>query len=641
MGVLSVNDITVPDLLDKLRKREWLVPGFQRDFVWSQAEIIALATSIFEKRPIGMATLWEQSAEPDQDLDLAPVSIPDLDKESGKPSISAFATGTANPTKFYAILDGRQRCTAVAIAFGGLRAQDVRFRHAARYYLDLKATDPSKRVVALKETDVQKNKYTADAKCISDGLFPLASNIQGEAIMAQWLRYVQAIREPSMYPNGEMPAENELGRRNALLMKAFQGLMETKLAVYTVPDEYNLADICEIFETLNTTGTKVSTVDLIHSSLYSDTKIEGADAIRLRDWIASIAQQDGAIGWASPSDRPELITQIVTACYVALQTKPLGKRIAGNSAGTISSVKAADLLSTPTLHWRFVIKNSDALAGFLGDFQSLVAGGAFPYNDCPYPASASIYVALRWHLKFDVDVDHKWNVADLDAVFKAFFWRNSLSNRYDQGFLSQIGTDIKEIKSWLNLKASFPTTNKWAQAIQQQMDSYMAKTMLTRDQLVEVLTDGRQTGALQKALTLPMVAGSKQDLLDPGVPLAYPKTIVEMHHIFPKAFCANIKISDLEELDQDLVGRDFVDSTANLMPLSRASNNAWKMKVPEQALAAYHVEFEHVKAILKPMFIDEYGFDCLRAGISALGKFWSHRASLMADDLLSRTKISL
>ncbi len=64
MSQLAVSDITVPALLDRLKKREWLVPEFQREFVWSSADVIELVLSILESRPIGMATLWEQGSEP-------------------------------------------------------------------------------------------------------------------------------------------------------------------------------------------------------------------------------------------------------------------------------------------------------------------------------------------------------------------------------------------------------------------------------------------------------------------------------------------------------------------------------------------------------------------------------------------------
>ena len=111
MSRLKVTDITVPGVLDKLRKREWLVPGFQREFVWSTADVVALLASIFESRPIGMATLWEQSDTPE--VELVPVWVADYDQEIKGTKPRYFADSETNPSKVYAILDGRQRCVLV------------------------------------------------------------------------------------------------------------------------------------------------------------------------------------------------------------------------------------------------------------------------------------------------------------------------------------------------------------------------------------------------------------------------------------------------------------------------------------------------------------------------------------------------
>ena len=78
-------------------------------------------------------------------------------------------------------------------------------------------------------------------------------------------------------------------------MRSFEGLMATKLAVNIVPSSYSLSEICEIFEVLNTTGTKVSTVDLIHSWLFSETSRDKSP-ILLRDWIDRLGEQAGAVG---------------------------------------------------------------------------------------------------------------------------------------------------------------------------------------------------------------------------------------------------------------------------------------------------------------------------------------------------------
>ena len=170
----------------------------------------------------------------------------------------------------------------------------------------------------------------------------------------------------------------------------------------------------------------------------------------------------------------------------------------------------------------------------------------------------------------------------------------------------------------------------------------MGKVLPTKEQLSDFLTDGRQTGALQKTLLLPMVGASRRDLLDPDIKLSYPSNEVEVHHIFPKAWCANTKTSDLEQLlDIKKAGRDWVNSTANLMPLSRKSNNVWEAKIPEQILNERHISFDHHKDVLKPIFIDQHAFDLLTAGSTKMGEFWAYRAGLIANDLLGRTKVTL
>jgi hypothetical protein len=431
-------------------------------------------------------------------------------------------------------------------------------------------------------------------------------------------------------------------RRDGILKNAFEGLVGTKLAVYIVPETYHLAAICEIFETLNTTGTKVSTVDLIHSSLYSDTSKDNEGPIVLRDWISDFGQKDGAIGWASLEDRPELVAQMVTACFVALNKKSEPKKIEGSVTTNISSVKAADLLATPTLHWKSVILNEDLLAEFLGDFQKVVAGGYFPYSACPYPITAAVYVALRWHAHFDTEEERNWGREDLDSLFRAFFWRNALTNRYDQGFLTQIGADIKELKALLSKRGDPKSASHWAKEVQHSLEAFMGGTLPSKDQLLELLTDTRPLGAMQKALTLPMIGASKQDLLDPATKLSYPSADVEMHHIYPKAWCKSNKVGELAKvLDKEKAGRDWADSTVNLMPLSRKSNNAWKSKIPGQALQDNNVAYKDVKQILKAAFINEDMFKRLLQGSEGIADFWSDRAELMTDDLLSRTRVTL
>jgi uncharacterized protein with ParB-like and HNH nuclease domain len=126
MSALEVKSEAVSDLLDILRRGEWQIPEFQRDFVWSISDVASLITSIIQSRPIGMVTLWEQGDKPE--VTLEPISIPD------SPIRRMFVNKADENSKVFAVLDGRQRCTAIAMAFGGLRAKDLRSRLAGRFF---------------------------------------------------------------------------------------------------------------------------------------------------------------------------------------------------------------------------------------------------------------------------------------------------------------------------------------------------------------------------------------------------------------------------------------------------------------------------------------------------------------------------
>lgn len=641
MSGLKVEAVGISQLLTLLRDSSWLVPSFQRDFVWSESDVVGLVHSVIEARPIGMATLWEQ---PDgSELSLEPISIPDPSNPDAQP-IARFSEVTTEerPRKFFAILDGRQRCTALAMAFGGLRAQGTRTKFSGRYFLDVGATEDSARVAYVREAEIARRGLTSEAVAIANGLFPLASYEAGEELFSQWMRYLQAIRNTANYPGGVLPGAEELNRRDAILKQAFSGINKTLLAVYVVPQDYGLGDICEIFETLNTTGTKVSTVDLLHSWLYNDT-VNSENPVLLRDWIDELGQMNGAVGWADKKDRPELIAQAVTACYLALDSeKSAPRRVGRRQVASIKSVKAGDLLATPPDFWKEVIAEPERLAAYFGEFQSVTAGGAFGMKDCPYPVSSVIFIALRWYMDKDARFREHWTRAELDAAYRAFFWINALTGRYDQGFLTQSAADLKFLKDLLYSRAEHPSFGAWAAVAQDRLDRFMERSLPTIDHLVDRLTDKRPGGAFGKALALPLIARAHKDLLDPSVALEFPsETGVELHHIYPRDWCKNNSGGSLAPiLNVRTAGRNYCDSLSNLIPLSRESNLWWRSRVPSAALHEKAVSYDSSRSILERSFISQGAFASLVSDDPRPKEFWDQRAADMADCLMRLTRIS-
>jgi hypothetical protein len=637
MAGLAVVDTNVPELIKKLKTGEWLSPLFQRDFVWSTAAVVALVNSIIDARPVGMITLWEQ--EGDSALPLEPISVPDWDSTAGKTGDKYFADPNVRPGRYYAILDGRQRSTALALAFGGLRASSGVYRTAGRFFLDVKAREDSERVVFKNEKEVEKERLQILKSAVSQGLFPLEVE-DPDQIFQQWMKYIQCIRDPEYYKNNNLPDEDELQRRNKVLQNAFDGIIKTKIAMYTVPSSYSLSDICDIFETLNTTGTKVSTVDLIHSNIYSDTANDPSGQILIRDEIDTIGELDGATGWASSANRPELFAQIVAASYAALDTKPRSRPIGSKKDLKVTSVKSQDLLAVPADHWRSIFSEGSSLAGFIGAFQVAVAGGHFGMVDCPYPAAATIYTALRWYRTFEPTINVEWQQEHLDNLFRAFFWRNAVSNRYDQGFLTQIGTDIREFKQFLGTTQIDEDIDHWKVRANSWLDSYLKPAEYLTEQVERIVRDGSETGALRKASLLLLISRARADVIDTNTPISFGSSDVHLHHIFPKDWCSNNKSDSLlEVLDKKLAGRDYINSPANLMPMARKSNLLWRKKSPSQAISEFDLSYDNNSDLWAAYFVSREAFQILANAIPDPKSFWEVRANSIGSEIMRRMKV--
>lgn len=503
--------------------------------------------------------------------------------------------------------------------------------------MDLDLPEENRWVLYRSEKEIENLGIGTTVGALSQGLMPLKTepNDEGEwDFETSWDSHMVSILNDDLYHHEYVPDEEKKKERMARIQAAKKGIREVKLATYTVGSSYHLSDICEIFETLNTTGTVVSTVDLIHSFLLQDSA-GTTNPMHLRDWIDDLGKVSGAEGWASSVRKPERIAQIATAAYLGLETRPAARPIAGKSI-SVSSIKAGDLLRTPTAHWLSLRESEAGFAATIGGFQDSVANARFPMGWCPYPASAAVYVGMAWSKETEqVAKDECWGVHDLKALFKAFFWRNALSGRYDQGFLTKVSTDMKDLREILRGKTEESTGSQWALEAQKRLEKFMDVEVPSTLRLRELIERGTATGARRAAIRLVVATRASTDLVS-GEPIGYPASSdTDMHHVYPKKWINKNKTGDLGKMlkEADEEGWDRVNCAANLVPLSSKINQDWRDKNPGQVLTEKAMVFAPIKQPLRNAFMNEALFDLLRSddAVASIREFQSQRAKLIAD----------
>jgi len=94
------------EILEHLNRKEWVLPPFQRDFVWNDKEkIIKFVDSLYRDYPIGSIIIWKPHEE-------------DIKEEIRGRPIDATVSREPLWTKKY-ILDGQQRLTTICRIFNG------------------------------------------------------------------------------------------------------------------------------------------------------------------------------------------------------------------------------------------------------------------------------------------------------------------------------------------------------------------------------------------------------------------------------------------------------------------------------------------------------------------------------------------
>jgi hypothetical protein len=607
---LDVNRKTIPELLAILQRGIWQIPAFQREFVWKQSQVYELIDSVFRSRPIGLVTLWQQ-----------PQGRPHTAATRVKLRTAEFTDCEDDPAQISLVLDGRQRLTSLAIAFGGLRETDGKMLFSGSWFLNLDKDPKTEDIVVYrKKSDVAKEQLNNISQCVHRGLLPLDGH-------ATFQSYLSGIYDPTRYPDNKLPSRHVLESRAKRLEEYSKTFLQFQVPLAELPSSVTLAEVCDIFDVLNQTGTRVSTFDLMHNTIFADT----SGKFELRGYLKQWNSDQPSFGLLCSEDRPDYLCQVVTGCYLS-ESHPVGRK----ADSSIISIKGGDLIDTPTpFYEKFAqqIAAIDLCASTL--FSRDVLGTRATLAELPYPTSAILFFSLSWAREL-LPEPERFPPSRMSQLFRAFFWSNVLTGRYDQGFLTQFAKDRKSLLEILQ-DGNAQQDSNWAVFADAELEKRMfgaQSARRTSAELRDLMMDGTVRGAMQDGVRLFIYSSITSDLID-GSSLdrftSDQAKKVDLHHFYPQDWCKNNKERH-NILKEE--GRSAVNSFANLTPLRAGVNKQWKAKEPMTAFADFSVSLDDsvVQKRLAQAFIDSEAIKAIESG--DVTAFLQRRAKLLADGLV-------
>lgn len=430
--------------IDRLIKRiddgDIKIPAFQRGYVWKQNQVIELLESIIRDYPIGSVLLWKSSERIKSTRNLAGYKIPIKDE--------------AYPVNY--VLDGQQRLASLYGVFSQVVEQET----------DSNNYNPNLNIFEI-FYDFKNN------------VFITRDEIQNHENCIHLRKLIDVTQLISA-----------LAELNKIFHKEAQELA-SKFLNYEIPvvtiENRNREDVGIIFERINNTGTRLSTLDLMTAWTWTED-------FHLLDASNLFMEELEEKGFGDI--KPIILLQIVSGIILSSTKtenvlKLTGEQVRDNWSMVLESIrKAIDFLATD-----LKCEHSD----FLPFHQQLISISKFFY-EIPKPSSEQLKTLRQW------------------------FWKTSFSKRYSSGQTNaKMDSDIENI---ISLK----------KGILNIFDTY------NHDVTVPLLktTQFSKGNPITRSVLLLMAQFNPVDLIknqtiDIGKALSqYNRK--EYHHIFPEAF---------------------------------------------------------------------------------------------------------
>lgn len=358
---LGTDTPLIEELIAGIKKGEIKVPQFQRKFVWKEEQALRLLDSIGSNYPVGSLLLWRTASKLATERNIGDFQLPETDDLS--------------PTEY--VLDGQQRLTVI---FSCLGANEGAPGFQAAYDLENETfiQRPSEH-----RPHVFPLRILYDTTKLLNFRSGLVSHPQGEALQG---RLDQVIRVLSGY----------------------------RIPVVTLKN-LSVEEVCPIFERINSSGTRLSTYDLMVAATWSDS-------FDLNLETSSISRSLGPKGFG------DIDGDTILKCLSAIRNKGIKKEqvlslralARGEMDALVETTKEALLQTVDLLTTEFRIHSWDFL----------------PYE--AYAVVLAYIFAKRGRLSAE----------DVTRV-RRWFWTSAFAERYRGASEHFISRDLEAIDNYI------------------------------------------------------------------------------------------------------------------------------------------------------------------------------------------------
>ena len=489
-GEIQPSAIKIDRLLSRIAEGDIKIPAFQRGFVWNQEQIIELLDSLYHNFPVGSILLWNSNQRLKSSRNIGGIKLPDREPDY--------------PVNY--VLDGQQRLSTVFAAFC-----------TERYF------------------EEDSGSYTVDPEIFNlyfrfdDESFIPESSVEAERSVIS----LACLFNTEAFFTVLEPLSSDDQKSAKALYSRFNNY---EFPVVTI-SKRSKDEVGVIFERINSTGTNLTTLDLLIAWTWSED-------FHLQEALNDLREVLDVKGFGGLPDK--VILQCL-AGIIAESTKT--KTILSLDPDSVQDrfeeigaaiAKAVDFLST-----EFQVQSID----FLPHLQQIV-GLAYFYNH--------------------IDIA----TADQVNALKKWFWKTAFSRRYSGQTDDKMNADIQFMK-----KLRDGDTSGISAYVSELTPSILQKQKFTKG---NPFTRAMLLLLAQKG-PLDLTNGAKVDLGD--ALSSYNRK--EYHHIFPRAFLKSREFS-----------MERINNICNFCFLPSGSNKKISQKEPAEYVFSIIPE-PHRKGILE------------------------------------------